>query len=63
MRKQLKGMALLLFGILLAITGVATEPFSVGENYMLWCVVGIICGIVGIVMVFAKEWLEVQIPV
>ena len=55
MRKQLKGMALLLFGNLLAITSVATEPFSVGETYMLWCIVGIICGIVGIVMVFAKE--------
>lgn len=55
MRKQLKGIALILFGILLAIVSVATEPFSAGESYMIWSVVGGVCGIVGLVMVFAKE--------
>lgn len=55
MRKQLKGIALILFGILLAVVSVATEPFSAGETYMIWSVVGGVCGIVGLVMAFAKE--------
>lgn len=55
MRKQLKGIALILFGILFAIVSVATEPFSAGESYMIWSVVGGVCGIAGLVMVFAKE--------
>ena len=36
MKKQLRGIALILFGILLAIVSVATEPFSAGETYMIW---------------------------
>ena len=55
MKKQLKGIALILFGILLAIVSVATEPFSAGETYMIWCVAGGICGIAGLAMVFTKE--------
>ena len=55
MRKQLKGIALILFGILLAIVSVATEPFSAGETYMLWSVAGGVCGIAGLTMVFTKE--------
>lgn len=55
MRKQLKGIALILFGILLAVVSVATEPFSAGETYMIWSVVGGVCGIAGLVIAFAKE--------
>lgn len=55
MRKQLKGIALILFGILLAVVSVASEPFSAGETYIIWSVVGGVCGIAGLVMVFAKE--------
>lgn len=55
MKKQIKGLALILFGILLAIVSVATEPFSAGETYMIWCIAGIVCGIAGIVMTFMKE--------
>ena len=55
MKKQLRGIALILFGILLAIVSVATEPFSAGETYMIWCIVGGVCGIAGLSMVFAKE--------
>lgn len=36
MKKQLRGVALILFGILLAIVSVATEPFSAGETHMIW---------------------------
>lgn len=46
---------LILFGILLAMVSVATEPFSAGETYMIWCIAGIVCGITGIVMTFMKE--------
>lgn len=55
MRKQLKGIALILFGILLAVVSVATEPFSAGETYMIWSVVGGVCGIAGLAMAFTKE--------
>lgn len=55
MKKQLRGIALILFGILLAIVSVVTEPFSAGETYMIWCLVGGVCGIAGLAMVFAKE--------
>lgn len=53
--KQLRGIALILFGVLLAMVSVATEPFSAGETYMLWCLAGGVCGIAGFVMVFTKE--------
>lgn len=55
MRKQLKGIALILFGILLAIVSVATEPFSAGETYMFWSIAGGVCGIAGLAIVFTKE--------
>ncbi len=55
MKKQLKGIALILFGILLAIVGVADEWFSAGDYYMILCIAGVICGIVGIIIAFAKE--------
>ena len=55
MKKQLGGIAVILFGILLAIVSVATEPFSTGEAYMIWSIVGGVCGIAGLAMVFAKE--------
>ena len=47
MKKQLRGIALILFGILLAIVSVATEPFSAGETYMIWSIAGGVCGIAG----------------
>ena len=55
MKKQLRGIAVILFGILLAIVSVATEPFSTGEAYMIWSIAGGECGIAGLAMVFAKE--------
>ena len=55
MNKQLKGIALILFGILLAIVSVATEPFSAGETYMIWSAAGGVCGVAGLVVVFTKE--------
>ena len=61
MKKQLRGIALILFGILLAIVSVAIEPFSAGETYMIWCLAGGVCGIAGLVMAFAKDATEADI--
>lgn len=55
MKKQLQGIALVLFGILLAIVGVASQLFSTGVNQMGWCFVGGLCGIAGLILVFIKE--------
>ena len=55
MKKQLRGIALILFGILLAIIGIVDELFSAGDYYMLLCIVGVVCGIVGVIMTFLKE--------
>ena len=55
MKKQLRGIALILFGILLAIIGVADELFSAGDFLMILCIAGVVSGIVGVVMNFLKE--------
>ena len=55
MKRQLRGIALILFGILLAIIGVADELISAGDYCMILCIAGVVCGIVGIIMAFLKE--------
>lgn len=55
MKKQLQGIALILFGILLATIGVAGQLFATGANQMVWCLIGGACGIAGLVLTFAKE--------
>ena len=55
MKKQLRGIAVILFGILLAIVSVATEPFSTGEAYMIWSIAGGVCGIAGLLWYLQKN--------
>lgn len=55
MKKQFRGIALLLFGILLAITSIPMENFMPGEYYMLPCLIGVVVGVVGVVYVFSNE--------
>ena len=55
MKNQLRGIALILFGILLAIIGLADELFSAGDFLMILLIAGVTCGIAGIVMAFLKE--------
>ena len=55
MKNQLRGIALILFGILLAIVGLADELFSAGDYLMILCIAGVVCGIGGIIMTFLKE--------
>ena len=59
MKKQFRGIALLLFGILLAITSIPMENFMPGEYYMLPCLIGVVVGVVGVVgVVFAVVLME-----
>ena len=55
MKKQLRGIALILFGILLAIIGLADELFFPGDYLVILLIAGVACGIAGIVMTFLKE--------
>lgn len=55
MKKQLRGIAIILFGILLVIIGFADELFSAGDYYMILFIAGVACGIAGIIMTFLKE--------
>ena len=55
MKNQLRGIALILFGILLAIVGIADELFSAGDFLMILLFAGVLCGVGGIVMTFIKE--------
>lgn len=55
MNKQLKGIGLILFGILLALIGFGDEMFLAGDYYYILCLAALICGISGIVMTFMKE--------
>ena len=55
MKKQLRGIALILFGILLTIIGLAEELFSAGNHLMILLIAGVACGIAGLVMAFLKE--------
>lgn len=55
MRKQLKGLALILFGILLGITGVVLSGFLPGEYPMIPCVFGIAVGILGVAVTFSDK--------
>ena len=55
MKKQFRGIALLLFGMLLAITSSPMESFMPGEYYMLPCLIGAVVGVVGLVYAFSDE--------
>lgn len=55
MKKQFRGIALLLFGILLAITSIPMESFMPGEYYMLPCLIGAVVGVVGLVYALSNE--------
>ena len=55
MKKQFRGIALLLFGILLAITSIPMENLMPGEYYMLPCLIGVVVGVVGVVYAFSNE--------
>lgn len=54
MRRQLQGIALILFGILLALFSVILAPNVQGDYDILPCVLGGILGIIGLVFVFMR---------
>lgn len=55
MKKQMKGLALILFGILLNTAGVVFAGLYPGEYPMIPCVVGIAVGIFGVAVVFTDK--------
>ncbi len=55
MEKQLKGIGLILFGILLILVSIAIEPFFGGGSYMIPCIAGGICGIAGIIKTLGNK--------
>ena len=54
MKKQLKGIALILFGMLLVIV-ISVVIDYINEYNIIWSVAGVVCGIAGLTMVFTKE--------
>lgn len=55
MKKKLQGIALLIFGVILALVGIASQLLLPGAEQMLWCLAGIGCGVAGLVLVFIKD--------
>lgn len=55
MKRQLRGIALILLGILLTITSIPMENFIPGEYYMFPCLIGILIGTFGALYVFSRE--------
>lgn len=55
MRRQIKGIAVILFGILLNITGAVMSCFLPGEYPMIPCILGIAVGMFGVAIVFSDK--------
>ncbi len=54
MKRQLQGIALILFGILLALFSVILAPNVQGDYDVLPCVLGGILGVIGLIIVFMR---------
>ena len=54
MKRQLQGIALILFGVLLAVFGVVLAPNVQGDYDVLPGILGIIVGVIGLFFVFMK---------
>ena len=55
MNRQLKGIALLLFGIILAILSLVLAPTLQGDYDMFPAIFGCLFGVAGLVLVFTKD--------
>ena len=55
MNRQLKGIALLLFGIILAILSLVLAPTLQGDYDVFPAIFGCIFGVAGLVLVFTKD--------
>ena len=53
MRKQLKGIALILFGIMLNVTALVLAPYLPDEYPIIPCLLGIAIGLIGVFAVFS----------
>jgi len=55
MKKQLNGIALILFGILVSLASASLDYYITHSITVPWVIIGLVIGIVGIVLVFLKS--------
>lgn len=55
MKKQLQGIALILFGILLSLVSGSLDEYITHSVEVPWNLIGLVIGIVGVVSVFLKS--------
>jgi drug/metabolite transporter (DMT)-like permease len=55
MKKQLQGIALILFGILLIFGEVSLNDYITHSIEVPWSILGVVAGIIGIIFVFLKD--------
>ena len=54
MKKQLNGIALILFGILVSLASDSLEHYITHSVTVPWVMIGLLIGIIGVVLVFLK---------
>lgn len=55
MKKQLKGIALILFGLILTTASIPMDKIWPGDFWMLFCIAGILVGAVGLFMALSDK--------
>lgn len=55
MKEQLKGIAIILFGLLLTVASIPMDKIWPGDFWMLFCIAGIFVGAAGLFMALSKR--------
>jgi len=54
MKKQLNGIALILFGILVSLASASLDHYITHSVTVPWAMIGLLIGIIGVILVFLK---------
>ena len=54
MKKQLNGIALILFGILVSLASASLDHYITHSVTVPWVMIGLVIGIIGVILVFLK---------
>jgi drug/metabolite transporter (DMT)-like permease len=54
MKKQLNGIALILFGILVSLASASLDYYITHSVTVPWVMIGLVIGIIGVILVFLK---------
>ena len=54
MKKQLNGIALILFGILVSLASASLDHYITHSVTVPWVMIGLLIGIIGVILVFLK---------